>query len=112
MNRTVPLLALSQALAMTVISLMLSPSAQVSVDLAATPGWATLPLAAQYLATLLALHRRVAPSLSAWRQGGGRSIRGWLAGLDHQECQFAVPFTNANTLDDLARLAAQQGDCA
>lgn len=62
--------------------------------------------------TLLALHRRVAPSLSAWRQGGGRSIRGWLAGLDHQECQFAVPFTNANTLDDLARLAAQQGDCA
>ena len=46
MNRNVPLLALSQALAMTVISLMLSSSALVSVDLAATPGWATLPLAA------------------------------------------------------------------
>lgn len=56
MNRNVLLLALSQALAMTVVSLMLSSSALVSVDLAATPGWATLPLAAQYLATMLALH--------------------------------------------------------
>lgn len=56
MNRNVLLLALSQALAMTVVSLMLSSSALVSVDLAATPGWATVPLAAQYLVTVLALH--------------------------------------------------------
>jgi hypothetical protein len=56
MNRNVLLLALSQALAMTVVSLMLSASALVSVGLSATPGWATLPLAMQYLATMLALH--------------------------------------------------------
>ncbi len=56
MNRNVVLLALSQALAMTVVSLMLSASALVSVGLLAEPGWATLPLAVQYLATMLALH--------------------------------------------------------
>ena len=56
MNRNVVLLALSQALAMTVVSLMLSASALVSVGLLAAPGWATLPLAVQYLATMLALH--------------------------------------------------------
>ena len=56
MNRNVLLLALSQALAMTIVSLMLSASALVSVELAAGTGWATLPLAAQYLATMLALH--------------------------------------------------------
>jgi MFS family permease len=56
MNRNVLLLALSQALAMTVVSLMLSSSALIGVDLAASPGWATLPLAVQYLVTVLALH--------------------------------------------------------
>ncbi len=56
MNRNVVLLALSQALAMTVVSLMLSASALVSVSLSAASGWATLPLAVQYLATMLALH--------------------------------------------------------
>lgn len=56
MNRNVVLLALSQALAMTVVSLMLSASALVSVSLSAASGWATLPLAVQYLTTMLALH--------------------------------------------------------
>jgi len=51
---TVWLLALSQALAMTVVSLTLSASAWVGSKLAG-PDWATLPLAAQYLATLLLL---------------------------------------------------------
>jgi hypothetical protein len=69
MNRNVVLLALSQALAMTVVSLMLSASALVSVELSAAPGWATLPLAVQYLATMLALHPLA--RLMA-RRGGGR----------------------------------------
>lgn len=56
MNRNVLLLALSQAFVMTIVSLMLSASVVVSVGLSATPGWATLPLAMQYLATMLALH--------------------------------------------------------
>lgn len=56
MNRNVLLLALSQAFVMTIVSLMLSASVVVSVGLSAAPGWATLPLAMQYLATMLALH--------------------------------------------------------
>ncbi|MCK6387102.1 MAG: MFS transporter [Zoogloea sp.] len=56
MNRNVVLLALSQAFVMTVVSLMLSASVLVSVGLSAAPGWTTLPLAMQYLATMLALH--------------------------------------------------------
>ena len=47
MNRNVVLLALSQALVMTVVSLMLSASVVASVGLSAAPGWATLPLAMQ-----------------------------------------------------------------
>ena len=56
--------------------------------------------------TLLALHRNCAASLDAYLARGGRSIRGWLADLDHQPVYFDQPFANANTLDDLARLAA------
>lgn len=56
--------------------------------------------------TLLALHRNCASSLDAYLARGGRSIRGWLAGLDHQPVHFDQPFANANTLDELARLAA------
>ncbi len=56
MNPNVVLLALSQALAMTVVSLMLSSSALVGVALSASPDHATVPLAVQYLATMLALH--------------------------------------------------------
>lgn len=56
--------------------------------------------------TLLALHRNCAASLDAYLARGGRSIRGWLADLDHQPVYFDQPFANANTLDDLVRLAA------
>lgn len=65
MNRNVVLLALSQALVMTVVSLMLSASVVASVGLSAAPGWATLPLAMQYLATMLALHP-VARLMARW----------------------------------------------
>lgn len=53
MQRNVILLTLCQAMAMTGISLALSTSALVSVQLDAAPAWVTLPLACQYLATML-----------------------------------------------------------
>ena len=56
MNRNVLLLALSQALMMTVVSLVLSSSALVGISLSVSAGLATVPLAAQYLATMLSLH--------------------------------------------------------
>lgn len=56
MNANVFLLALSQALMMTLVGLVLSSSALVAVGLSAPAGLANLPLAAQYLATLLVLH--------------------------------------------------------
>ena len=56
MNANVFLLALSQALMMTMVGLVLSSSALVAVGLSAPSGLANLPLAAQYLATLLVLH--------------------------------------------------------
>lgn len=55
MNRNLLLLTLSQALMMTVVGLLLSASALVGARLADSAALATLPLALQYLATLLAL---------------------------------------------------------
>lgn len=55
MNANVTLLALCQGLLMTSIGLTLSASALVGNALAPQAGLATLPLAGQYLATLLAL---------------------------------------------------------
>lgn len=51
-RRTVGLLALSQGLAMTGNSLVLSTSALVGVALAANPALATLPVALQFIATM------------------------------------------------------------
>lgn len=67
MNRNVILLALCQAMVMTGISLTLSSSALVSVQLDAAPAWVTLPLACQYLATMLVL----LPA-SRWMEKHGR----------------------------------------
>lgn len=67
MNWNLVLLAGSQALAMTVVSLMLSSAALVAVALQAPPAWATLPLALQALATMLAL-----PLLAKWSARHGR----------------------------------------
>ncbi len=55
MNRNLILLTLSQALMMTVVGLLLSASALVGARLAGSAALATVPLALQYLMTLLAL---------------------------------------------------------
>jgi MFS family permease len=55
MNRNVLLLALSQAAVMTTISLVLSSSALIGTQLS-SPNLATVPLAIQYLATMLVLY--------------------------------------------------------
>lgn len=55
MNRNLILLTLSQALMMTVVGLLLSASALVGARLAGSAALATVPLALQYLVTLLAL---------------------------------------------------------
>lgn len=55
MNRNLILLTLSQALMMTVVGLLLSASALVGARLAGSAALATLPLALQYMVTLLAL---------------------------------------------------------
>ncbi len=77
MNRNVALLALSQAAVMTTISLVLSSSALVGVQLS-SPGLATVPLAIQYLATMLVLY----PVARLMERHGRRSVfcAGALAG--------------------------------
>ena len=55
MNRNILLLALSQAAVMTTISLMLSSSALVGAQLS-SPDFATVPLAIQYLGTMVMLY--------------------------------------------------------
>lgn len=55
MYRNVLLLALSQAAVMTSISLVLASSVLIGAQLA-SPAWATVPLAAQYLGTMLVLY--------------------------------------------------------
>lgn len=55
MNRNVLLLTLCQATMMTSVSLVLSSSALIGAQLSPGPELATLPLAIQYLATLLML---------------------------------------------------------
>lgn len=53
MNRNVLILALCQAILFSGIGLVLSSSALIGKDLAPTPAWATLPLALQYMTTML-----------------------------------------------------------
>lgn len=55
MNRNIIFLALSQAAMMTIISLTLASSALVGTQLA-SPGLATIPLAVQYLGTMVMLY--------------------------------------------------------
>ncbi|WP_374421030.1 molybdenum cofactor guanylyltransferase MobA [Chromobacterium sp.] len=57
--------------------------------------------------SLLALAPGLSAGLAAYLAGGGRSIRGWLAGLDHVEVEFDYAFPNLNTPDALAALQAQ-----
>ena len=72
MNANVFLLALSQALMMTMVGLVLSSSALVAVGLSAPSGLANLPLAAQYLATLLVLHPAAGLMARRGRRWAGR----------------------------------------
>ena len=51
-RRNVPLLAICQALMMSGTSLIITSAALVGFDLAANSSWATLPLAAQFIATM------------------------------------------------------------
>ena len=55
MNRNVLILAFCQAMMFSGIGLVLSSSALIGKDLAANPAWATLPLALQYLTTMLVI---------------------------------------------------------
>lgn len=70
MNRNLILLTLSQALMMTVVGLLLSASALVGARLAGSAALATLPLALQYLVTLLAL----APASRLMARWGRRPV--------------------------------------
>jgi len=54
MRRNIMLLALCQALGMTITSMLLSAAGLVGESLAADPKWATLPLSAQFLFTMFA----------------------------------------------------------
>lgn len=60
--------------------------------------------------SLLALGPGLRAGLAAYLAGGGRSIRGWLAGLDHVEVAFDHLFPNLNTADALAALEAKPGE--
>ncbi len=53
MRKTLLLLALSQALAISVASLIISSAALVGQDLAVDPKWSTVPAGMQFLATML-----------------------------------------------------------
>ncbi|EEG07145.1 molybdenum cofactor guanylyltransferase MobA [Pseudogulbenkiania ferrooxidans] len=56
--------------------------------------------------TLLALRPGLQGALEAYLAGGGRSIRGWLATLEHRIVPFDQALPNLNTPDALAALAA------
>jgi len=55
MNRNVLILAFCQAMMFSGIGLVLSSSALIGKSLAANPAWATLPLALQYMTTMLVI---------------------------------------------------------
>ncbi|PXX46173.1 molybdenum cofactor guanylyltransferase MobA [Aquitalea magnusonii] len=77
--------------------------------LAALPGQQVVSASdpAQWHPSLLALQAGLQPSLLDYLQQGSRSIRGWLAGLQHDTVPFAQPFANLNTLDDVRQLERQ-----
>jgi len=77
--------------------------------LAALPGQQAVSArdAEQWHPSLLALHSGLHPLLQAYLDGGGRSIRGWLAGLQHSTVRFDHTFPNLNTLAAVRALAQQ-----
>lgn len=77
--------------------------------LAALPGQQAVSAsdAEQWHPSLLALQAGLLPMLQDYLTAGGRSIRGWLAGLQHDNVQFAQPFPNLNTLAAVQQLEQQ-----
>ncbi|NWK77714.1 molybdenum cofactor guanylyltransferase MobA [Aquitalea sp. LB_tupeE] len=77
--------------------------------LAALPGRQVVSASdsVQWHPSLLALQPGLTDALTAYLAGGNRSIRGWLAGLQHDTVPFALPFANLNTLQAVAALAQQ-----
>jgi len=77
--------------------------------LAALPGQQVVSAsdAEQWHPSLLALQAGLLPLLQVYLDSGGRSIRGWLAGLQHATVQFHQPFPNLNTLAAVAAVAGQ-----
>lgn len=77
--------------------------------LAALPGQQAVSASdsTQWHPSLLALQAGLQPLLQDYLNAGGRSIRGWLAGLQHASLQFEQPFPNLNTLPGVAALAQQ-----
>ncbi|HEU0187484.1 MAG TPA: MFS transporter, partial [Gallionellaceae bacterium] len=79
MNRNVLILAFCQAMLFTGIGLVVASSALIGQQLAPSPAWATLPLALQYLTTML-----VAYYFSSLMKRRGRRyvfVRGALIGM-------------------------------
>ncbi|MDF0605561.1 molybdenum cofactor guanylyltransferase [Neisseriaceae bacterium TC5R-5] len=52
--------------------------------------------------SLLAIQPGLQAGLAVYLAAGGRSIRGWLAGIQHEEVSFAESFPNLNTPEALA----------
>lgn len=78
MNRNVYILAFCQAMLFTGTGLVISATALIGKDLAPSPAWATVPLAIQYLTTMLVIF-----VVSHWMKIKGRRyvfMRGALTG--------------------------------
>jgi molybdenum cofactor guanylyltransferase len=77
--------------------------------LAALPGQQVVSASdpVQWHPSLLAVQPGLADALAAYLAAGGRSIRGWLATLQHQSQPFAQSLPNLNTLDAVRQLEQQ-----
>ncbi|MBV8678878.1 MAG: molybdenum cofactor guanylyltransferase [Aquitalea sp.] len=77
--------------------------------LTALPGWQAVSASdsEQWHPSLLALQAGLLPLLQDYLNAGGRSIRGWLAGLQHSTVRFDHTFPNLNTLAAVSALAQQ-----
>ena len=77
--------------------------------LAALPGQQVVSASdpAQWHPSLLALQPGLAAVLAAYLASGGRSIRGWLATLQHQSLPFTQKLPNLNTLAAVHQMEQQ-----
>lgn len=77
--------------------------------LAALPGQQAISASdpTQWHPSLLALQPGLADGLATYLATGGRSIRGWLATLQHQSLPFTQNLPNLNTLEAVQQLEQQ-----